>query len=497
MRTSCCFYYSRRRSSFFSHLDYPTSKDAYEFFLRMNSRPGSVLTTFMDANVNLPHPQSSLDKYNVDWTKHYRGNSSIVVRPESTQEVVQIMEYCQERRLGIVPQGGNTGLVGGSVPMSSQEIVVSLEQMNQIYNKQDDEHSRKNRNILRADAGSVLQDLQAFAAQNMDCLVPVDLGAKGSCQIGGNLSSNAGGVYYYRYGSLHANCLGLEVVVPNGEGKAEILNLSFDPASHLKDNTGYDLKHLFIGAEGTLGIITKVALWCPPLPKSVGAVWLTCHTLRDVIEILNLARTKFLTEILAAFEFMDHDVLRLVKSTHNASFLRLPVDIDDATSGDEQQNYSVLIETHGSNEVHDQEKLAIFVDFIMQKHLIVDGVMAQNLGQVQAFWNVRDLCNPSAAATGYVYKYDVSLAATDFNDFICEMKSRLRSYENAHCTSSAAKKDLRCVNWGHIIGKCKMTQFSLRRRIDLLHILSDSQFVMNVVFRRQPPLQYCLFRKIR
>jgi FAD/FMN-containing dehydrogenase len=155
-----------------------------------------------------------------------------------------------------------------------------------------------------------------------------------------------------------------------------------------------------------------------------------------VIQILSLAKTKYLTEVLAAFEFMDHDVLGLVEETHGGS-VKLPVG---------KASYSVLIETHGSNQEHDQDKLAAFLESIMEKHLVMDGVLAQNLGQVDEFWKVRDMCNPAAAATGFVYKYDISLAAIDFDSFIQEIKSQLASF---------ARKDLLCVNWGHLIGMLK------------------------------------------
>lgn len=407
----------------------PIANDARELLLRMDSRPGSVLTTLGNGQDNNSTASIVLDKYNVDWTKKHRGHSSLVVRPSSTEQVARILQYCHQRKLPVVPQGGNTGLVGGSVPLN-KEIVVSLEKCNQIHGLRD--------NILRADAGCILQELQDYARQH-SCLVPIDLGAKGTCQIGGNLSTNAGGVYYYRYGSLHANCLGLQVV----DGTGQILNLSYDPLPHLKDNTGYDLKHLFIGAEGTLGIITQVALWCPPLPTSVNAAWLTCRSLSDVIRILNLAKSQYLTEILAAFEFMDRPVLGLVQKTHGST-VKLPIAMND----DNDNYFSVLIETHGSNQEHDQDKLSTFLEHVMQQNLVVDGVVAQTVGQVDEFWKVRDICNPAAAATGFVYKYDVSLAVDDFDDFIAEIKSKLQSFPP---DIRKIVGELQCVNWGHII----------------------------------------------
>lgn len=196
----------------------------------MNERPKSVISD-----------DSTLEKYNRDWTNKYRGQSSCVVRPQSSQEVSSILKYCNSRKIGVVPQGGNTGLVGGSVPIQ-KEIVLSVEKLGSIQTLD------PLTGILQCESGCILQDLQEYA-KTYNHLVPVDLGAKGTCQIGGNVSTNAGGSYYYRYGSLHANVMGLEVVLANGD----ILNLGYDPP-HLKDNTGYDLKHLFVGAEGTLGV---------------------------------------------------------------------------------------------------------------------------------------------------------------------------------------------------------------------------------------------------
>ncbi len=318
----------------------------------------------------------------------------------------------------MVPQAGNTGLVGGSVGVGD-EIILSVEQLNQIHGMD------ATSGILKAQAGCILQELQDFAS-NQGHLVPVDLGAKGTCQIGGNISTNAGGSYYYRYGSLHATTMGLEVVLPDGT----ILNLGYDPC-HLKDNTGYDLKHLFIGAEGTLGVITNVALLCPGLPQSKCAAFLACATYEEVYHTLAMAKSR-LGEVLAAFEFMDHAILEVVMETYG-DHLTLPIQ--------GIPSYSILVETHGSNEEHDQEKMQDFVETAFVEGLVQDGAIAQNWSQVQDFWKIRESCNPGVAKQGYVYKYDVSLSVTDFDVFIQEIKDRL----------STLSTDILCTNWGHVI----------------------------------------------
>lgn len=281
-----------------------------------------------------------------------------MLRPKTTQEVSSILQYCNARKIGVVPQSGKTGLVGGSVP-TSNEIILNLLGLNTI------EGFDETNGILKCQAGCVLQDLQNAAATH-NLLVPVDLGAKGSCCIGGNVSTNAGGQYYYRYGSLHANVLGLEVVLPNGQ----IMNW-MDHVNR-KDNTGYDLKHLFVGAEGTLGVITRVALHCPPLPRSRKTAFLACDTYQHVQQTLQLAKD-VLGEILAAFEYMDEAVLDVV-----ATEKRIPVRVNNETN----YRYCVLIETHGSNEEHDTNKMETFLEKAMARDIVVDGILSQDLRQV-------------------------------------------------------------------------------------------------------------------
>lgn len=390
----------------FSGLASPTDRDVKEFVALMNDdRHESVVT---DPDV--------LDAYNTDWRGAYKGNSQILLKPRTTQQVSDILQYCNSHKIGVVPQAGNTGLVGGSVPISN-EVIVSIKGMNSIESLSDD-------GILQCDAGCILQDLQTYAADR-NHLVPVDLGAKGSCCIGGNVSTNAGGQYYYRYGSLHANVLGLQVVLPDGRVMDTTRTVS------LKDNTGYDLKHLFIGAEGTLGIITKVALLCPTLPTSRSAAFLACDSYQHVQQTLRLAKD-MLGEVLAAFEYMDEAVLSLVSKEKQIPVCR------DSTSN---YPYCILIETHGSNQEHDMSKMEVFLAEAMSQEVVVDGVLAQDLSQLHEMWEVRESCNPIVASQGYVYKYDLSIPVSEFDELVCEIRQRLKG---PHPNAIVA-------NWGHVI----------------------------------------------
>ena len=221
----------------------------------------SDLAFFRDrlAPQGLVHGDDSVAPYNVDWLGQYHGRSRLALRPRDTEDVSAILAHCNDRRLAVTPQGGNTGLVGGGVPIFD-EIVVSTSRMNRILDF--DEVS----GVLVCESGCVLQDLDDYLAERGH-MVPLDLGSKGTCQIGGNVATNAGGLRYLRYGSLHGSVLGLEAVLPDGR--------VFDSLSTLrKDNTGYDMKQLFIGSEGTLGIITKVALSVPRRPTSARTMFL-------------------------------------------------------------------------------------------------------------------------------------------------------------------------------------------------------------------------------
>eukprot|EP00359_Climacostomum_virens_P002183 CAMPEP_0204901278 /NCGR_PEP_ID=MMETSP1397-20131031/2988_1 /ASSEMBLY_ACC=CAM_ASM_000891 /TAXON_ID=49980 /ORGANISM="Climacostomum Climacostomum virens, Strain Stock W-24" /LENGTH=406 /DNA_ID=CAMNT_0052069613 /DNA_START=245 /DNA_END=1465 /DNA_ORIENTATION=+ len=306
--------------------------------------------------------------------------------------------YCNENSIAVVPQGGNTGLVGGSVPVHD-EVILSLSKMNHILDL--DERT----GILRTEAGVILQTLNEYA-NSKGYIVPLDLGAKGSCFIGGNVATNAGGIRYLRYGSLHGSVLGLEVVLPSGE----VMDTTH---SMRKDNTGYDLKQLFIGSEGSLGIITKVSLLLPPLSTSMKLAFMKCDSFDKVLEIFARAKAA-LGEILSAYEFIDDQSMQLV--LNHLPNARFPLQ--------ERGNFYALIETSGSNELHDEEKLTAFLESVVGE-LADDGVVAQDLTQFNDIWLLRESCAGAAASAGYCFKYDISLPMTHYYEIVKEVDRRL------------------------------------------------------------------------
>ncbi|XP_040916153.1 D-2-hydroxyglutarate dehydrogenase, mitochondrial isoform X2 [Toxotes jaculatrix] len=330
-----------------------------------------------------------LESSNVDWLKTVRGSSEVLLRPRTTEEVSQILSYCNSRNLAVNPQGGNTGLVGGSVPVYD-EIILSTALMNNILTF--DSIS----GILTCQAGCVLENLSLYLDER-DYIMPLDLGAKGSCQIGGNVATNAGGLRLLRYGSLHGTVLGLEVVLADGQVLDCLAKLR-------KDNTGYDLKQLFIGSEGTLGVITAVSILCPRKPKSVNVVFLGCETFEQLLQTFQLCRG-MLGEILSAFEFLDSECMRLL-NTH----LKLP---------------NPISETSGSNPTHDGEKLHNFLEEAMTSSLVTDGTVATEESKIKALWSMRERVTEALTHDGFTYKYDISLPVERIYQLVTDMREHL------------------------------------------------------------------------
>eukprot|EP00124_Ichthyophonus_hoferi_P002563 Ihof_evm2s179 gene=Ihof_evmTU2s179 len=366
-------------------------------FKTLDSDDISFFKGFMDP-VRVNTDSDELEAYNIDWIKKYRGSSRLVLKPKSTEEVSKILAYCNNKRLAIVPQGGNTGLVGGSVPVFD-EIVLSMGLMNKIL------HFDDVSGILTCEAGCILEWLNDQMADK-GFMMPLDLGAKGSCHIGGNVATNAGGIHFLRYGNLHGNVLGLKVVLPDGR----IVD-TISPCR--KDNTGYDIKQLFIGSEGTLGVITALSILTPAKPKAVNVALLGCNTYDDVCKILAESKAQ-LGETLSACEFLDDaSMSAVISNLHRTNPL----------SG--SYPFYAVVETAGSSNEHDMAKLDSFLADIMEKEYCLDGTLAQDSKQAADIWALREGVAEALMHDGAVYKYDVSIPIPKMYDLVVAMRERL------------------------------------------------------------------------
>jgi len=349
------------------------------------------------ANV-LTAPQDTRP-YFTDWRRQYTGSAECVVRPASSEEVARVVQLCGEQGIAIVPQGGNTGLSGGSVPTGKgREIVVALGRMNRIR-----ELDRLN-DTITVEAGCVLANVQR-AADEAGRLFPLSLAAEGSCQIGGNLSTNAGGVNVLRYGTAREQVLGLEVVLPDGRVWNGLRGLR-------KDNTGYDLKQLFLGAEGTLGIITAAVLRLHPKPSASATAWIALASAAAAMELLAFLRAR-LGERLSAFELVSRACVEAV--------LAFAPGTQDPLA--QPHPWYVLVEIADSGEEQPlRERVEKALMEAAERGALADAALAQSGEQARALWRIRETV-PEAQFTNV--KHDISVPISKTAEFIERAGKRL------------------------------------------------------------------------
>jgi len=393
------------------------TKEHVEYFKSILPKE-NVISSFDESE----EAKKELLKFNVDWMKKYRGQSQLVLLPTTTEQVSKCLSYCNDNKLAVVPQSGNSGLVGGSVPVFD-EIIISTRAMNKIIDFDDVS------GVLVCNAGCVLADLEAYVEER-GFMVPLDMGSKKYCCIGGNVSSNAGGLRYLRYGSLHSNVLGLEIVLPNGRVIENLSRLR-------KDSTGYDIKQLFIGAEGTLGIVTNVAISTPRKPKAVNAVFLSTNSWENLQMIYKTAKEQ-LQEIISAFEFFDEDAYDLVKKHMQ---LKVPLN--------QENKFYILIETHGSNKEHDNAKLHSFLDAIKESKVAEEGYVSKDDKQTRSFWIIRESVPVACSKSGAVFKYDLSIPLAQIYDVAIDMRKRLMD-ANVYRPGDETSEIINVAAYGHI-----------------------------------------------
>ncbi|WP_189343121.1 MULTISPECIES: FAD-binding oxidoreductase [unclassified Mesorhizobium] len=335
---------------------------------------------------------AGMAKYLGDWAGDYRGEALAVLRPGSVGEVQALMRLCNELGLGIVPQGGNTGLVSGAIDSKGGGLVVlSLERLNAI--RQIDAGNF----TLQADAGCVLQTIKD-ACEAQECLFPLALGAQGSCQIGGNAATNAGGVNVLRYGMARDLILGLEVVLADGELWNGFSGLR-------KNNSGYDLKQLFIGSEGTLGIITGVEVKLFPKPARTETAYLGLASFEAAVALFNQAR-RDCSDLVSAFEIIGAECIELARLIDPA--MRAPVGAP----------VHVLIELSSSAAIDLNSLLAGVLGDAMENGLVTDAVLAASTTQARSFWAIREGLVEGQAKRGYHVRTDLSVRISDIPSLI-------------------------------------------------------------------------------
>jgi FAD/FMN-containing dehydrogenase len=348
-------------------------------------------------------PQGYLDQpsdvapYTTDHRRLYRGATPLVLRPDSTQQVAEILKICNEARIGVVPVGGNTGYCGGTAPSEDgSQIVLSMARMRRI--RAVDPHNY----TMIVEAGCVLAEVQA-AAEAADRLFPLSLGSEGSCQIGGNLSTNAGGTAVLRYGMMRDLVLGLEVVLPDGRILDALKSLR-------KDNTGYDLRDLFIGAEGTLGVITAAAVKLFSRPSTVVTAFVAVPNPQAAVALLSRLRAAS-GDLVSTFELVPRIGIDLVTR-------HIPNTSDPF---DERHDWYVLLEIGGGKQAGSlREAMENELAAAMEADEALNAVFAESAAQREALWRLRETIPEAQRIDGASIKHDISVTTSELPRFIVE-----------------------------------------------------------------------------
>ncbi|MDQ2137262.1 FAD-binding oxidoreductase [Alcaligenaceae bacterium B3P038] len=357
------------------------------------------------------------EKYVTDYRGLYRGTASAVVLPTSTEQVSAVLAWCHAHNVAVVPQGGNTSLMGGAVPeLNAQAVVVNLARMNQVLAVD------PINDTVTLQAGVTLSSARV-AAEDHARLFPLRIGSEGSCQIGGNVSTNAGGTAVLRYGNMRDLVLGVEVVLPDGRICSSLRGLR-------KDNTGYDLKHLFVGAEGTLGIITAVVLKLMPQPACTAVAFVAVTDPSAAVALLGVAKARA-GQAVTAFELISGPAMTLV-----LDYLGNPV---PPLAGNPE--WMVLIELSGNaDEEALTTELIEILETGMNQALVHDAAIAASGAQAQTFWKIREEISDAQTRTGGSIKCDVSVPLSRIAAFVDDASAQVR----------ALVPDIRMVIYGHM-----------------------------------------------
>lgn len=368
---------------------------------------------------------ADVESYSVDWKKRYFGKPLAVVLPANTEQVAAVVKLANQHQIGLVPQGGNTGLTGAGVPDDSgSQVVLSLSRLKNIRAKDPENKT------LTLEVGITLQQVQEIA-DSMGLLFPLSLGAEGTATIGGNLSTNAGGTGVLRYGNARDLCLGVEVVTATGEIWNGLRALR-------KDNTGYDLRDLFVGSEGTLGIITAAVLKLFPKPAGVMTALAQVSGPKDALRVLQIAQ-KRCDAALTGFEFMASISTQFVTTYYpDVARFAFPI-IGGGDSGVPLSDCVLLEISHPESEQAATQMLEAVMEQAIEEGIVSDAIVAQSQSQAKAMWHMRETITLGAADDGAQAKHDIAVPISSILDFIEQMDAELL----------AAYPGVRISNFGH------------------------------------------------
>lgn len=431
--------------------------------------------------------QEAVTPYAQDWRGRYKGTPLAVVRPANTEETAAIVAACHLARLPVVPQGGNTGLCGGATPIGG-EVIVQMGRMARIR-----ELDTAN-DTLTAEAGCALHEVREAAA-SADRLFPLELGSQGSCQIGGNLATNAGGVHVLRFGTMRELVLGLEVVLPNGEIWEGLRGLR-------KDNTGYDLTQLFVGAEGTLGIITAAVLKLYPAQRSKAVAWIGTDSVENALRILTRVRGRA-HQLLNSFEIVGRQALELVLKHMPGAQDPLP----DAHA------WYVLVEVADSDP---DAPLGGLLEALLQEGLeageLQDATLASSLAQDHALWALRENISEAQRVEGFSIKHDVAVPVSRLARFMAladaEMGRRwpgVRIVAFGHAGDGNVHYNLSMAEDGSNADLLAQSERINQVIHDLVHLLGGSisaehglgQLKRDEILRYKSPVEMRVMRQIK
>lgn len=397
----------------------------------MAAKPSAALLAELRARlpsapmIDGSHPAADRLPYEQDWRKRYQGQALAIVFPRSTEEVQQIVRWCSEHQISLIPQGGNTSLVGGSIPdASAAQLVVNLRRMNRILGVDAENLS------LSVEAGCTLQQVQD-AALDAGLLFPLSLASEGSCTIGGNLATNAGGTQVLRFGTARDLCLGIQAVTADGSVLDELRALR-------KDNTGYATKDLLIGSEGTLGVITAATLRLFPRPRSQQAALVTCPDIQSAVGLLGLAR-QHLDASLTGFEIIHRDAYQIALR-HTPTQARAAEDLMSAV-GNPAPDWLVLLDAGSPQSAESlQTNLEDLISRAIHLGLAINATLSTNQHQYHAMWQLRETIPMAEKIEGQMVKHDIAVPTSAVPTFVQTCQTRL----------SAAFPGCRIVCFGHL-----------------------------------------------